>query len=147
MEPQITHLNPAGMHANPAFSQAVSVAGNVETIYVGGQNAVTADGQVIGVGDLAAQSEQVYTNLETVLAAAGATIHDVIKWTVFVVQGQDIQAGFAVFQRRYGMIPNPPAISFAFVAGLAHPDFLIEIEAIAVIPAETRPHSPRPAIP
>ena len=137
MEPRITHLSPEGMHANPAYSQAVSVAGNVKTIYVGGQNAVTADGQVVGAGDLAAQSEQAFANLETVLAAAGATIRDVVKWTVFVIQGQDLQAGFAVFQRRYGTIPNPPAITFAYVAGLANPDFLVEIEAIAVVPAGT----------
>jgi enamine deaminase RidA (YjgF/YER057c/UK114 family) len=133
MEPVITHVNPEGMHANPAFSQAVTVAGNVKTIYVGGQNAVDAQGAIVGVGDLAAQTEQVFTNLETVLSAAGATLHDVVKWTVFVVQGQDLAPGFAVAQQRLGTSAPPPAISAAFVSSLAHPDFLVEIEAIAVV--------------
>jgi enamine deaminase RidA (YjgF/YER057c/UK114 family) len=135
VELTITHLNPEGMHANPVFSQAVVVEGAARTIYVGGQNAVSPDGQVVGVGDLVAQTEQVFTNLETVLAAAGATLHDIVKWTFYVVPGQDMLAGLGVFQRRWGTTARPPAISVAIVAGLAHPDFLVEIEAIAV----TRP--------
>jgi enamine deaminase RidA (YjgF/YER057c/UK114 family) len=137
VELAITHLNPEGMHTNPAFAQAVVVEGAARTIYVGGQNAVSPDGQIVGVGDLAAQTEQVFTNLETVLAAAGATLHDIVKWTIFIVQGQDILPGFAVFQRRWGDNPRTPAISSVFVAGLAHPDFLVEIEAIAVTRPET----------
>src|SRR6185436_6733621 len=132
---QVQHLNPEGMHNNPAFTQAVVVEGPARTIYVGGQNAVSPDGTIVGVGDLAAQTEQVLANVETVLRAAGATIHDVIKWTLFIVQGQDIRPGFAAYQRAWGQHPNPPAISAAFVAGLAHPDYLVEIEAIAVVGA------------
>jgi enamine deaminase RidA (YjgF/YER057c/UK114 family) len=128
----VQHLNPEGMHQNPAFSQAVVVEGAARTIYVGGQNAVAADGSIVGKGDLAAQTEQVYANLETVLRAAGATIHDVVKWTLYVVQGQDIRPGFAVSQRVWGQNQSPPAITMAFVAELAHPDFLVEMEAIAV---------------
>lgn len=131
MEPTIAHLNPEGMHVNPAFTQAVAVSGNVKTIYIGGQNAVSADGQVVG-DTLAAQTEQVFKNIEIVLAAAGATLHDTIKWTIYVVQGQDIAPGFAVFQKYWGASAPPPAISMIFVAGLANPGFLVEIEAIAV---------------
>lgn len=132
MQPTITHVNPEDMHNNPAFTQAVIVEGNTRTIYIGGQNAVAADGQVVGSGDLAAQTEQVFKNLETVLAASGATLHDIVKWTIFVVQGQDIGAGFGVFQKAWGRSARPPAISVAIVAGLANPEFLVEIEAIAV---------------
>jgi enamine deaminase RidA (YjgF/YER057c/UK114 family) len=131
VEPTITHLNPEAMHNNPAFTQAVIVEGNARTIYIGGQNAVDADGQIVG-SDLAAQTEQVFNNVETILDAAGATLHDIIKWNVYVVQGQDLGAGFAVFQQRWGTTAKPPAITFAFVAGLANPEFLVEIEAIAV---------------
>lgn len=129
---KVQHLNPEGMHKNPAFSQAVVVEGSGRTIYVGGQNAVAADGTIVGVGDLAAQTERAFANLELVLREAGATIHDVVKWTLYVVQGQDLRTGFAAYQRIRGQRPNPPAISFSFVAGLAHPDFLVEIDAIAV---------------
>jgi len=136
MSASVTHLNPEGMHTNPAFTQAVVVEGAARTIYVGGQNAVGADGQIVG-DDLAAQTEQVYTNLGTVLAAAGATLHDVIKWTFYVVQGHDTRSAFGVFQRVWGTKPNPPAISVVTVVGLANPAFLVEVEAIAVTSSET----------
>jgi enamine deaminase RidA (YjgF/YER057c/UK114 family) len=128
---QVTHLNPAGMPHNPVFSQAVAVEGNARTIYVGGQNAVDADGRVVGIGDLAAQTERTLENLTTVLAAAGARLQDVVKWTIFAVQGQDPRPAVGVFQRVWGDTP-PPAISVIAVAGLAHPDFLVEVEAVAV---------------
>jgi enamine deaminase RidA (YjgF/YER057c/UK114 family) len=134
MSAHVTHLNPAGLHRHPAFSQAVVVEGNVRTIYVGGQNAVSEDGQVVGVGDLPAQTERVFENLRTLLAASGAALRDIVKWTIYVVQGQDIGSGFAVFQRVWGDAP-PPAISVVSVAGLANPDFLVEIEAVAVTAA------------
>lgn len=135
MELTVTHLNPEGMHANPAYSQAITVSGNAKTVYIGGQNAVDADGRIVGAGDLAAQTEQIFVNLETVLSAAGATLHDVVKWTVYVVQGHDFMPGFAVFQRKWGTSAKPPIVTAAIVAGLAHPDFLVEIEAIAVVSA------------
>lgn len=136
MPPTITHINPENMHQNPVFSQAVSVQGAAKTIYVGGQNAVDADGNIVGAGDLGAQTEQVLKNIETVLAAAGAGRDDVIKWTILVVQGQDLNAGFAAFQRVWGPSARPPIITFAFVAGLANPDFLVEIEVVAVTDVE-----------
>ena len=132
MQPTITHVNPEAMHNNPAFSQAVVVEGAARTIYVGGQNAVAADGTIVGVGDLAAQTEQALSNLKTVLAAAGAGPEHVVKWTLLVVAGQSIETGYAAFRRAWGVPANPPAITAAFVAGLAHPDFLIEMDAVAV---------------
>ena len=132
MSPTITHVNPENMYRNPAFSQAVTVQGAAKTIYVGGQNAVDADGQIVGAGDLAAQTEQTLKNIETVLAASGAGRDDVIKWTIFVVQGQDVRAGFEAFQRAWGPAARPPVITFAFAAGLANPEYLVEIEVVAV---------------
>lgn len=131
MQPNVTHLNPEGMHHNPAFSQAVVVQGNAKTIYVGGQNAVAADGAIVG-DDLATQTEQVFGNLRTVLAAAGATLGDVVKWTFYVVPGHDVRPAFGVSLREWGQRPNPPAISVLTVAGLANPAFLVEVDAIAV---------------
>lgn len=132
MDVTITHLNPAGMHANPAYSQAVAVSGPAKTIYIGGQNAVTAAGETVGGSDLAAQTEQVFRNLETILIAAGATLHDIVKWTIYVVQGTDIATGVEVFQRAWGRTAHPPAISVVTVAGLGNPEWLVEIEAVAV---------------
>lgn len=133
MEMSVKHLNPEGMHRNPAFSQAVVVTNPGRTIYIGGQNAVNPQGEIVGKGDLAAQTEQVFTNMETVLAAAGASLHDIVKWTMFIVEGQDLRPGLEVFQTHWGPDTPPPAISSAMVASLANPDFLVEIDAVAII--------------
>jgi len=130
----VEYLNPATLHHNPAFTQAVAVSGAVKTVYVGGQNAVDRSGAIIGQGDIAAQTEQVMKNIQAALAAGGASLEHVIKWNLYLVQGQSLQPGLAMFQRIWGRRPNPPAISMAFVAGLANPDFLLEMDAIAVVP-------------
>ena len=51
-----------------------------------------------------------------------------------MVEGQPLQAGFAAFQNAWSETPNPPAITVVFVSGLAHPDFLVEVDAVAVVP-------------
>ncbi len=131
---QVQHLNPAHLSKNPAFTQVISVSGNFKTVYVGGQNSVDATGAIVGKGDLRAQVEQVLSNLQVALAAAGAELHHVVKWNLYVLQGQDLRTGFEVFQRVWGGRPNPPAITGVFVAGLARPDLLLEMDAIAVVP-------------
>lgn len=134
MKGSVQHLNPDGLHKNPAFTQAVVVRGDVRTIYIGGQNAVDVSGSVVGTGDLSAQTEQALRNLETALAAGGAGFEHVIKWTIYVVYGQSVQAGLEAFQKVWGQRSNPPVISVLFVASLANPDFLVEIDAVAVVP-------------
>jgi len=130
----VQHLNPETLHHNPAFSQAVAVSGAVKTVYVGGQNAVDTSGKIVGQGDIATQTEQVMQNIQAALAAGGASLEHVIKWNVYLVQGQPLQPGFEVFQRVWNRRSNPPAITGVMVAGLANPDFLIEIDVIAVVP-------------
>ncbi len=134
MKGQIEYLNPDTLHKNPAFTNVVTVTGPVKTIYIGGQDAMDASGNIVGKGDLKAQTEQVLKNIEAALTAGGARLEHVIKWNLYVVQGQPLRVGFEAFQRFWGNRPNPPLISFAFVAGLAHPDFLVEMDAIAVVP-------------
>lgn len=136
MKGSVQHLNPDGLHRNPGYSQAVVVTGNVKTVYVGGQNAVDATGAVVGKGDVKAQTEQALRNVETALAAGGAKLEHVVKWNVHVVQGQPLPPGFEAFQRAWGGRPNPPIVTVSLVAGLAHPDFLVEIDAMAVVPQE-----------
>jgi len=130
----VEFLNPDGLPRNPAFSNVAVVSGSVRTIYIGGQDAIDAEGNVVGAGDIAAQTEQVLRNLRTALAAAGAGPEHVVKWNVFIVDGQDFRSGYAAFQRVWGDRPNPPVITAAMVKGLAHPDFLVEMDAIAVVP-------------
>jgi enamine deaminase RidA (YjgF/YER057c/UK114 family) len=130
----VQYLSPDTLAKNPAFSQVVEVTGAAKTIYVGGQDAVDASGAIVGKGDIAAQTEQVLHNLQAALAACGASLEHVVKWNLYVVQGQPIQPGFEAFQRVWGRRPNPPAITMAFVAALANPDFLVEMDAIAIVP-------------
>lgn len=131
---KIQYLNPDTLIKNPAFTNIVSVPANVKTIYIGGMDAVTPSGEIVGKGDIATQTEQVFKNLVAALDAAGARLENVIKWNIYIVQGQSLQAGFEAFQRASGNRPNPPpAITTLFVAALAHPDFLVEMDAIAVL--------------
>jgi len=136
MTPQgkVQFINPDTLHKNPAFTNVVVVSGSVKTIYIGGQDAVDASGMIIGKGDIKLQTEQVLMNIQAALASAGAGLEHVIKWNLYVLQGQPLQPGLEVFQKVWGNRPNPPAITSAFVSGLAHPDFLIEMDAIAVVP-------------
>ncbi|HEX2281731.1 MAG TPA: RidA family protein [Thermomicrobiales bacterium] len=131
---QVEYLNPEGLPQNPAFTNVVTVSGPVRTIYIGGQDAVDGNGRIVGVGDIAAQTGQVLANILTALEAAGAGPEHVVKWNVLVVQGQSLQEGFAAFQRVWGQRNNPPVITMAFVSALANPEFLVEMDAIAVVP-------------
>ncbi len=130
----IEYVNPETMHRNPAFTQMISVTGNHRTLYIGGQDAVNVKGEIVGRGDIGAQTTQVLENIQTLLAAGGAGPEHIVKWTLYLVQGQDMRAGFAAAMKFWGNRPNPPTISFAYVAGLANPDFLIEMDAVAVVP-------------
>ena len=136
MKGSVNHLNPEGLHKNPAYSQVVVTTGNVGTVYVGGQNAVDASGGVVGRGNIGAQAEQIFKNLQTALEAGGAKLDHVVKWNVYVVQGQPPMPAFEVFQRVWGNRPDPPLINVVFVSGLAHLDYLAEIEAVAVGPKD-----------
>ena len=131
---QVQYINPETLNKNPAFTNVVVVSGHVKTVYVGGQDAVDASGAIVGKGDFKAQTEQILQNIRAALAAGGAQLEHVVKWNLYVLQGQPLNEGFEVFQRVWGNRPHPPAISFMFVAGLAHPDYLAEMDAIAVVP-------------
>jgi enamine deaminase RidA (YjgF/YER057c/UK114 family) len=127
----VRHINPAGLHRNPAFSQAVVVEQPAKTIYVGGQNGVGADGKVVGsaVGE---QASQALRNLATILESEGASLANIVSWSIAVVDGHSLGEGFAAFQQAWNPADPPPAITVHAVAGLG-PGFLVEIAAIAVV--------------
>jgi enamine deaminase RidA (YjgF/YER057c/UK114 family) len=129
-----THINPESLHRSPAFSWAVRVPAGADTIYVGGQNGVGPDGVLVGPG-VAEQTRQAFGNLRTCLEAAGAGLTDVVKWTILCVEGTDVRDGFAAFGEVWPQGAAPPAITVAFVAGLAVPGALVEVEAVAAVPA------------
>ena len=130
---KVVYSSPEGLHKNPAYSQMVSTQGPLKTIYIGGQNSTNKEGQVVGKGDIKAQAVQALNNLKIALAAGGASLSNVIKWNVFIVQGQDSKLAFEALQEDLKKIPNPPIVTGLYVAALAHPDFLLEMDAIAVV--------------
>jgi enamine deaminase RidA (YjgF/YER057c/UK114 family) len=125
------HINPEGLHRSPAFSQAVVVEQPAKTIYIGGQNGVDADGKLVGstVGE---QSRQAFRNLATVLESEGASLANIVHWTIAVVDGNSFDEGVAAFQEVWNPADPPPAITVHVVAGLA-PGFLVEIDAVAAV--------------
>ena len=130
----VRYINPDSLNKNPAFTNVVVVEGNVKTVHIGGQDAVNASGEIVGKGDIVAQTEQVLANVRAALAAGGAGTEHIIKWNIYIVEGQSLQAGYAAFQNAWPQTPNPPAITGVFVSALAHPDFLVEMDAVAVVP-------------
>jgi enamine deaminase RidA (YjgF/YER057c/UK114 family) len=133
---KIELMSPDGLHKNPAYSQVAVVEGNCRTIYIGGQNAVDKDGNVVGKGDIEAQARQVLQNLEIAVQAGGGSFENIIKWNVYLVQGQSAEKALKVFQGAMSKMKNPPLITGVYVSSLANPDFLLEMEAIAVVPVK-----------
>ena len=128
-------LNPAGLPAPDVYRQ-VAVATGTRTVYVSGQVARTADGTPVGPGDLAAQTEQAYRNVATALEAVGATLHDVAKMTVYVVDlTPEKMGGFGEGAMRAAAALGQvtPAITLIGVTALGEPDLLVEVEATAVL--------------
>lgn len=104
------------------------------TIYISGQVPTNEKGEIIGKGDFAAQTRQVFENLKTALAAADATFDDVVKTTIYIKNyTPDFIPVFREIRNQYVSKDNPPASTLAGVQSLFHPDIMIEIEAIAVI--------------
>jgi enamine deaminase RidA (YjgF/YER057c/UK114 family) len=130
----VQHINPDSLHSSPAFSHAVRVPAGSDLVYVGGQNGTNSDGNVVGPG-VGEQTRQVFENLRVCLEAAGATLADVVKWTILCVEGVDMQEGFAASADVLPQGAEPPAITVAIISGLAVPGALVEIEAVAVVPA------------
>jgi enamine deaminase RidA (YjgF/YER057c/UK114 family) len=131
----VQFLNPDDLPKNPAYTNVIVVSGSVKTIYIGAQGAFdAATGTIIGRGNIGAQSVQVMKNIQTALAAAGAGLEHLIKWNIYLVQGQPLQPGIEAFQHVWGNRPNAPANTVMYVSELVPADFLICIDAIAVLP-------------
>jgi len=128
----IVRIRPEGLVSSPAFSHVAVVPPGATTIYVGGQNAVDADGALIGEGDAAAQSARALENAKTALAAAGVTLADVVSWTVLFVDGADLAAAYGAIAPELAS-DEPALVTAARVAGLGVPGALVEISAVAAV--------------
>lgn len=128
----IRRLRPEGLVHSPAFSHVAVVPPGATTVYVGGQNAVDATGAIVGEGDIAAQSARALENARTALAAAGATLADVVQWTVLFADGVDVAAGYGAIASHLAS-EEPALVTAAMVAHLAVPGALVEISAVAAV--------------
>lgn len=124
------HTNPPSLPPPNGYTHVVEVSGG-RTVYISGQISLDRTGQIVGAGDFAAQTEQVFENLEAALAAASASFGDVVKITVFVTDMAGLPAFRQVRDRYFGS--RPPASSLVQVTQLVRPELVIEIEAIAVV--------------
>ena len=113
------------------YSQAWSVTGS-RLVFVSGQVSVGGDGKVVGVGDIAVQTGTALENLKKVLQDAGATLQDAIKINIYVTDMAAFQKKTAEFRGKY-FPRNFPASTLVEVKSLAHPDFMVEIEAVAAV--------------
>lgn len=128
----VQRLRPPGLVFSPTFSHVAVVPPGATTIYVGGQNAVDAEGSLVGADDVAAQSRRALANAITALAAAGATLDDVVQWTVLFVDGVDIAAAYGAIAGELAA-DEPPLVTASRVAGLGVLGALVEISAIAAV--------------
>ncbi|MGJ7531345.1 RidA family protein [Variovorax sp. GB1P17] len=124
------HSNPPALHPPTGYSHVVEVVAR-RTLYVSGQIALDLEGRLVGPDDLLLQTNQVFENLRTALAASEAGLRDVVKLTVFLTDASQL-AAFREARDRFFQSPLP-ACSLVEVSRLARPDLLIEVEAVAVI--------------
>ena len=126
-------INPPELNPTNGFTHVVSATAG-KTIYVSGQVSVNERAEVVGKGDLRAQVERVFANLTVALASAGATFHDVVKITYFVVDlKSEHVAHVREVRRKYLNMEKPPASTLVGISALVVPEWLIEIELVAVV--------------
>ena len=124
---------PEGLLTNQGFSQVVVATGK-RTIYTAGQVSIDERGELVGGDDLAAQTAQAMRNVGLALAAAGAGYADIVKITTYVVKYRPEQrAVIGKARAPFFASGEPPASTLVGVAALALPDWLVEIEAVAIV--------------
>ncbi len=128
---QVKRTNPPTLSKPTGYMHVVEVSGPAKTIYVAGQIALDKDGKVVGEGDMKAQAEQVFKNLEAALAAAGAKFSDVVKMNTYITDMDKAPAVREVRARYFG--ETMPASTLVQVPKLARPEFMLEIEVIAAL--------------
>jgi 2-iminobutanoate/2-iminopropanoate deaminase len=130
---QKTYQNPEGApQPIGAYSQAIRIeTGDAALIFISGQVSLDVAGNLVGKGDVVAQADQIFKNLEAILAANGATFADVVKMNTYLV---DIAARPLIGEVRAKYLTGDlPTSTLVAVTALASPDYLIEVEAVAAV--------------
>ena len=128
IQPEALSRRVVGDHV--LYSHVVVVEAR-KTIFVSGQLARDAKGEVVGKGDMRAQIRQTGENIKAALAAAGATLNDVVKTNTYVTDIEEFFKHTDVRMEYFGALPTSTTVE---VRRLAHPDLLVEIEVVAMLP-------------
>jgi enamine deaminase RidA (YjgF/YER057c/UK114 family) len=129
----LRHSNPPGLWRSARLTQLVEVEG-ARMIYLSGQTAADENYQV-QAKDVRAQANAVYDNIETALRSVGAGWENVVKTTTYLTDAAHIPASREVRLERFRALKAPPANTLLIVSRLAEPEFLIEIDVVAAVPA------------
>jgi enamine deaminase RidA (YjgF/YER057c/UK114 family) len=130
--PKISFINPGEVSAPMGYTHVVSVDGPKRILFISGQVSRDKAGETVGVGDLEAQTRQVFANLQAVLKSQGASFKDVVKINTYTTEPEKIDA-FRRVRAEFMRGASLPASTFIGVTALADPALLIEIEAVAVL--------------
>lgn len=122
----ITALNPDGVLANPFYSQGIALSDAQRLVFISGQVGVDADG-VLANG-IAAQTERAIGNVHAVLAEAGLSPSDLVKLTIYLTDPANVE-GFVAAAG--AALPSTPPATTMLLVGMASPEVLVEIDAIA----------------
>ena len=133
---KVERFQPEGMNVRmsagqPSYSHVVTVSGTGKIVFIAGQLARDIDGNCVGKGDMRAQIEQVGENIKAALEAAGATLADIVKTTTYVT---DMDEYFKHQDMRMRYFSDAlPTSTTVQVARLSRPEFMVEIEAFAIV--------------
>jgi enamine deaminase RidA (YjgF/YER057c/UK114 family) len=114
----------------PRYSHGIVAEGG-RLLFIAGQTAVDKEGNVVGKGDIEAQTHQVYKNLTAVLEEAGASFNNLVMTTTYILD-RKYREGYNKVRMQYYK-QHSPTSTLVIISGLAHPDYLIEINAIAAL--------------
>ena len=114
----------------PRYSQGILAEGG-KLLFIAGQTASDKDGNIVGRGDIEAQTHQVFKNLSAVLKEAGGSLENLVMTTTYITD-REYREGYNRVRMQYYKT-NPPTSTLVIVKGLAHPDYLIEINGVAVL--------------
>jgi 2-iminobutanoate/2-iminopropanoate deaminase len=129
---KITRTNPKTI-SKPFtnYAHVVTVEGAKKLVFCAGQVAADVDGNVLPPDDFDAQTKMVMKNLKNALCAVGAKLSDVAKVTIYICNPHDVPKARAILNDYFGK--HPPGSTLCILRGLANPNFLLEIEAIAAV--------------
>ena len=124
---------PNTMPKSVGYSQVATVTGGT-LVFISGQVALDVSGNLIGKDDFRTQVQQVFQNLKAAIEAVGGTIDDVVKLNRYLVDlSPSHLAAFREIRDQYVNVKNPPASTAVQVQGLFRAEFLVEVEAVAVV--------------